>query len=64
MAVNAASEIMEVFDSQDCLAADRDATVQLPNRLSGYSPPGDNLGCSPLFEVMVRKLEHPNALLR
>ena len=64
MALNRTCQLIEVFDAQDGLAADRDTTIQLPYRLRRHSASGRNVRCSPLFELMMRELEHPNTLLR
>jgi len=64
MASNGTRELVEVLDTQDRLAANRDTTVQLPYGLGCHPASSHDVGCSPLCEVVMRKLEHPNALLR
>jgi hypothetical protein len=57
-----ASVSLQPNGREDCLAADQDITIQLPYGLGRHPVSGHNVGRSPLCEVMMRKLEHSDAL--
>ena len=63
MTMNGARKVIEVLDAHNRLAANRNTTVQLPYRLSSHEASGRDVGRTPFFEVVVRKLEHSDALL-
>lgn len=57
-----ASVSLQPNGRDDCLAADQDTTIQLPYGLGRHPVSGHNVGRSPLCEVVMRKLEHSDAL--